>query len=353
MLEVVAHDGVDERGFGPRDRHEQHLDAERAPRPVGAGERVARRRRSGPRRGAPRARPAPGRARAPTQVVEGTTHRVVGVRHRRRGGERRAASSASSARSRSRMGASTVAPWRASAARAAIETRRFGCATSGSRIATASPAVTSTAPTRRRRRGDAGPGPARRSAASASAGRPEPARRVDRDLRPSPGRRRRRPRRRRDPPSRAPTLSSAATRTVTSGSSQEPPEQVLAIRRVHVGEHQRGRSTLGVVGGCGEQASDRDGLGGRVVVAPAGQLTERQQADVAVVVLGEVGEIGRREVGRDGEVEAEPDVAHVVGEQRGGAPPSARRRRRGRRRRGRVHVDAAVRRARGGSRRSR
>ncbi len=44
-------------------------------------------------------------------------------------------------------------------------------------------------------------------------------------------------------------------------------------------------------------------------------MAERQESDVAVVVLGEVGQIGRREVGGDGEVEAEPDVTHVVGEQ--------------------------------------
>ena len=69
------------------------------------------------------------------------------------------------------------------------------------------------------------------------------------------------------------------------GVAQESPEQFLAIRRVHVGEHQRSCTTLGVVGGCGEQASDCDGLGGRVVVTSAGQLAERQQSDVAVVVL--------------------------------------------------------------------
>ena len=96
---------------------------------------------------------------------------------------------------------------------------------------------------------------------------------------------------------------------------EEPNEKFRSIAWVGVREHQGGRSTLaGIVRG-GEPANFGDGRGRGLVVAAAGQETERQEADVAVVVLGQLGDIGRREVGRDAEVKAEPDVTHVVGEQ--------------------------------------
>ena len=107
---------------------------------------------------------------------------------------------------------------------------------------------------------------------------------------------------------------------------QELIEQLGSIAWVDVREHQGGGSTFAGVVRRGEQANFCAGRGRGLVVAAAGQETERQEADVAVVVLGELGDIGRREVGGDTEVEAEPDVAHVVGEQEAARRRSVRRR---------------------------
>ena len=100
--------GFDERGLGPCDRHEQHLHAEGPACRVGAGERATRRRRSVPRRGAPRAPRAPCRGpRASRSSRARRTAASTGVIEPA-AASAWAASAASSARSRSRTGASML-----------------------------------------------------------------------------------------------------------------------------------------------------------------------------------------------------------------------------------------------------